>query len=272
MKDKEFSAIQYEATFEGLAQIVSILRSPGGCPWDRQQTPETLRSSLVEEVFECIDAVEKNDAAHVKEELGDILLLVTMLTMIYEEKNDFTFADVFRTINDKLLRRHPHVFGDANVDDAADVVRQWETIKKEVEGRDQGESILDGVPRNIPPLERSYHLQKKAAKTGFDWEKASQVMEKLQEEIGELQALLDAPEAPQEALEEELGDILFSVVNLSRFLKLDPTLALNRTNKKFINRFGYLERELRNAGKDLNNEPLSEMDRLWDQAKEKENR
>lgn len=270
MIDKELSDRKYPDNFEGLSQIIKTLRSPDGCPWDRQQTPESLRSSLVEEVFECIDAVDKKDSGHVKEELGDILLLVTMMTVIYEERNDFDFPEVFRSINEKLIRRHPHVFDGTSVEGTSDVVRQWETIKTEVEGRDQGESILDGVPRNIPPLERSYHLQKKAAKTGFDWEKASQVMEKLQEEIGELQALLDAPEAPQEALEEEMGDILFSVVNLARFLKLDPTIALNRTNKKFVKRFGYLERELRTAGKDLNKEPLTEMDRLWNQAKEKE--
>jgi len=269
--DKALPAKQYPDNFEGLAQIIQTLRSPGGCPWDRQQTPESLRSSLVEEVFECIDAVEKKDSAHVKEELGDILLLVTMLTSIYEEQNEFSSTDVFRSINEKLIRRHPHVFGNTKIaDGASDVVRQWEAIKKEVEGRDQGESILDGVPRNIPPLERSFHLQKKAAKSGFDWEKASQVMEKLQEEIGELQDLLDASEAPQEALEEELGDILFSVVNLSRFLGLDPTIALNRTNKKFVKRFGYLEREMRLAGKDLNKASLPEMDHLWNQAKEKE--
>ncbi len=270
MDDKELSDEQYPSNFEGLYKIIKILRSPDGCPWDREQTPESLRSAMVEAVFECIDAMEKNDPDHVMEELGDIMLLVTMLTVIFEEQKDFFSHQVFQAINEKLIRRHPHVFGKTSVQGSSEVVRQWEAIKIEVEGRDQGESLLDGVPRNIPPLERSYHLQKKAAKKGFDWETASQVMAKLHEEIGELQELLDAPEASQEALEAEMGDILFSAVNLSRFLKIDPTLALNRTNKKFFSRFGHLEREMKNSGKIMAAESLSEMDRLWNQAKEQE--
>lgn len=262
----------YPPSFRGLYDIVTRLRAPGGCPWDRKQTPDSLKSALIEEVFECIDAIEKNDPSHVREELGDVLLLVSMIARIYEERGDFSQEDVFSEIEEKLIRRHPHVFGEKTIADPDEVVKQWEAIKRDVEGRDREDSLLAGVPKNIPPLERSYHLQKKAAKKGFDWQEAHQVVEKLHEEIGELAELMEAPEPPQDALEEELGDILFSVVNLCRFMNFDPTLALHKANKKFVRRFGHVERRMKEENREISSQEFDRMDALWDEAKKQERR
>ena len=258
-----------DPSFEGLYKIVSTLRNPGGCPWDQKQTPETLKSALIEEAFECIDAIEQGDPPHIKEELGDVMLLVSMILRIYEERGVFTKEDVFLEIGDKLIRRHPHVFAETVIADPKEVVRQWDQIKNDVEGRGK-ENTLSEVPKNIPPLERSYRLQKKAAKRGFDWQEVSQVLTKLQEEINEFQSLLDAPEPSPETLEEELGDILFTAVNLCRFMNFDPTLALHGANKKFIRRFGYVETRMKEESPRPSGEDPNRMEVLWKEAKRKE--
>lgn len=262
MKNKD-----YPPSFDGLYEIVRILRNPGGCPWDRKQTPDSLKSSLIEEVFECIDAIEQDDLLCIREELGDVLLLVSLILRIYEERGVFTKEEVFSEIGEKLIRRHPHVFGSASIDGPEDAVRQWEQIKVEVEGREDG---LAKVPQNIPPLERSFRLQKKAAKRGFDWTEAAQVIAKMEEEIGELRSLLEASEPSNKALKEELGDILFTAVNLCRFMNFDPTLALHGANKKFIHRFSCMEAKMKDEDHGPFDGQKDRMEALWKEAKEGE--
>lgn len=257
----------YPSTFDGLYEIIQYLRSPDGCPWDRKQTPDTLKSNFIEEVFECIDAIEKKDSEHVKEELGDVMLLVCLIASIYEERGDFNCGDIFKEINEKMIRRHPHVFSESKVTDSDAVIKQWDQIKADVEGREKPEGTLSNVPKNIPPLERSFHLQKKAAKKGFNWDNTAQVLEKLNEEIEELNVELNATEPLQSALEEEIGDILFTVVNLSRFLKFDPTLALHKANKKFVNRFSHIESRMKELKIPLSGDQITKMEEFWQEAK-----
>ncbi|MDR2485910.1 MAG: nucleoside triphosphate pyrophosphohydrolase [Treponema sp.] len=268
--------------FTGLYGIVARLRSPEGCPWDREQTPHTLRGDLIEETFECVEAIDENDPAHIKEELGDLFLVITMLAYMHEEAGRFSVAEVLEGVSEKLIRRHPHVFGDQKVKDGAEALANWAKIKVEQEGRKPKDSILDEVSRGIPPLDRAYKLQKKAAKAGFDWPCMEGVVLKIKEELEEaleaagscklLKAAGDSETAryaaSQEALEEELGDLLFSVVNLCRFLKVEPSVALQRTNGKFIKRFAYMEKKIRETGREMKRENLAVMDRFWEEAKD----
>ena len=245
--------------FKTLYDVVTRLRGPGGCPWDREQSPASLRGDLIEETYECIEAIDEQNPAHIQEELGDIFLLATMLSYMHEEKGDFSVADVLQAISEKLVRRHPHVFGEVKVKDSVEALDNWRKIKVEQEGRKPKDSALDEVSAGLPPLDRAWKLQKKAAKAGFDWPNVGGVIEKIREELDEVIAADD--------VEEELGDLLFSVVNLCRYLKVEPSIALHRTNSKFINRFKYVEKKMRETGQEMKQENLGIMDQYWNEAK-----
>jgi tetrapyrrole methylase family protein/MazG family protein len=255
--------------FNSLYDIVVRLRSPDGCPWDREQSPVSLRECLIEETYECIEAIDEQNPAHIKEELGDLFLLVTMLAYMHEEEGVFSVADVFRTVCEKLVRRHPHVFGETQVKDSNEVLVNWDKIKVTQEGRKPKDSILDGVSAGLPPLDRAWKLQKKAAKAGFDWPNLDGVVEKIKEELGEVMEAVGGI-ANSNTVEEELGDLLFSAVNLCRYLKVEPSVALRRTNSKFIERFKHMERKMKETGQELKQENLGIMDQYWNEAK-KEN-
>jgi tetrapyrrole methylase family protein/MazG family protein len=252
--------------FAALYQTIVKLRAPEGCPWDREQTPSSLRGDLLEETYETLEAIDEKNPAHIREELGDLFLLVTMLAYMHEQEGLFSVADALRGVSEKLIRRHPHVFGDVKVKNSAEVLDNWAKIKVEQEGRKPKDSILDKVSTALPPLEKAYKLQKQAAKAGFDWPDPAGVMGKLREEIDEVSEAMVHDSG--EALEGELGDLLFSAVNLCRFLKVDPALALQRTNAKFIKRFTHVERSMKEAGAEMKQENLALMDRYWEEAKE----
>ncbi|MDR3171743.1 MAG: nucleoside triphosphate pyrophosphohydrolase [Treponema sp.] len=256
--------------FKGLCDIVARLRAPDGCPWDREQTPLRLREDLIEETYECVEAIDEGDPAHIKEELGDLFLLVTMLSYMHEEEGLFSVADVLQGVSEKLIRRHPHVFAGVKVKDSAEVLDNWARIKVEQEGRTPKDSILDTVSQALPPLDRAYKLQKQAAKAGFDWPDIPGVIGKVKEELEEVLEALPAGNgrSADSQLEGELGDLLFSVVNLCRFLNVAPSVALQRTNVKFTKRFGYVEKKMKEAGRELNKEQLPLMNRYWEEAKE----
>ena len=266
-----------EEAFKKLYDIVVRLRSPGGCPWDREQTPLSLRDDLIEETYECVEAIDEQDPAHVEEELGDIFLLVTMLAYIYEQEGIFSAADVLEGISEKLIRRHPHVFAETGAAlSSREVLQNWAKIKVEQEGRKPKDSILDEVRRGLPPLDRAWKLQKKAAKAGFDWPDAAGVTAKIREELEETEAAMAnagkiAPDSGgkpgDEILEGELGDLLFSVVNLCRFFDIEPSVALQRTNSKFTKRFKYVEKRMKEDGREMNSQNLAVMDEYWNEAK-----
>jgi tetrapyrrole methylase family protein/MazG family protein len=255
-----------------LYEIVAKLRSPAGCHWDREQTPQTLRGYLIEETFECVEAVDENNPAHIKEELGDLFLVALMLSYVYQEDGLFSVNDALAGVSEKLIRRHPHVFGDKKAKDSAEVLENWAKIKAEEQGRKAKGSMLYKVSKGTPPLERAYKLQKKAQSVGFDWARMEDIAAKIEEEIKEaksaaaaLQALGNAQN--QELLEEELGDILFSAVNLCRFLNVDPSLALQRTNNKFVKRFKYMEQKMHETSQEMRQENIMAMEGFWEEAK-----
>jgi tetrapyrrole methylase family protein/MazG family protein len=265
--------------FQRLLEIIERLRAPDGCPWDRKQTPESMRRFLLEEMYEAVEAIDSGDPAHVAEELGDVTMLVAMIARMYEEVNTFSMGDVLAEVNAKLIRRHPHVFADSDVSDADDVVRQWHAIKVEQEGKKKPDRLLDGVSKGLPPLERANELQRKAAKVGFDWPSVNGVFEKILEELQEVRAVLPTDQNQMNAdaalagdgrsaeIEAEVGDLLFSAVNLARYLGVDPAIALHRTNTKFIQRFGEVEQAVRASGSSLDEASLEELDELWNRAK-----
>lgn len=259
--------------FERLYKIVQKLRSPEGCPWDRKQTPLTMRQPLIEETFEAVDAISAGDANHTKEELGDVFLNASMIASIHEENDDFTIVQVMNDVCDKIIRRHPHVWKNSegsstlvegSQNDADKVLEQWEQIKQKVEGRKKKTS-LDEVSYGLPPLLRAYKIQKKAAKKGFDWKDAEGPWSKIQEEIAELKEA--SLTKTKDEIEKELGDVLFSVVNLARHLDVDPNLALASTNQKFMKRFAYVEEKMELSGEQMNPENLEIMDKFWDESK-----
>jgi tetrapyrrole methylase family protein/MazG family protein len=271
-----------KTAFNGLCDIVRRLRAPDGCPWDREQTPATLRGDLIEETYECVEAIDEKEPNHIKEELGDIFLLVTMLSYMHEQAGLFSVADVLEAVSEKLIRRHPHVFGETKVKDSAEVLQNWAKIKVEQEGRKPKDSILDEVSNGLPVLDKAYKLQKKAAKVGFDWDKPDEVFAKIQEELVEVQTELDklnrqqadleqatltTQPADTSALEAELGDALFAIVNLCRFLKVEPSVALQRTNAKFTARFKYVENRMKETGQEMKHGNLSAMEQYWQEAK-----
>jgi tetrapyrrole methylase family protein/MazG family protein len=251
--------------FKDLYDIIVRLRAPDGCPWDREQTPQTLRGGLIEETYECVEAIDEQNPAHIKEELGDLFLLVTMLSYMHEEAGFFSVSQVLRGISEKLIRRHPHVFGNLAVKDSAEVLDNWAKIKVEQEGRAPKDSLLDEVSRSLPPLDRAYKLQKKAAKAGFDWLSAEDVIAKVAEELEEVKEA--AASSDLGAVESELGDLLFSAVNLCRFLHIEPSVALQRTNGKFTSRFKYVEKKMRETDHEMKQENLTVMERFWEEAK-----
>jgi len=255
--------------FKALYDTIVTLRGPGGCNWDREQNPSTLRGALIEETYECLEAIDENDPAHIAEELGDLYLLVTMLSYMHEQESKFTVADVLEKINEKLIRRHPHVFGDVKVNNVAEILDNWAAIKVQQEGRKPKESILDEVSSGLPPMDRAFKLQKKAAKAGFDWPDTDGVIAKILEEIEEVKAACrEANVARNERVEEELGDLLFSAINLCRFLKVEPSVALRRTNGKFVERFKYVEKKMKESGYEMKNENIDIMDKFWNETKE----
>lgn len=257
-------------TFARLHEIVQILRGPEGCPWDREQTHRSIRKNLIEETYEVIETIDDDDPAGMCEELGDLLLQIMLHAQMEEEEGAFNVFDVIEGLNDKLIRRHPHVFGTVGAENADEALANWNEMKAE-EKRRRGIDVsalsaLAGVPRDLPSLLRAYKLQKKAAAVGFDWERIEDVFAKVEEEIAELKAELDG-KGDAKRQQEELGDLLFAVVNLSRFLKADPEEALARTNRKFAQRFSYMEEQLRLRGKSLEQTDLLEMETYWEEAK-----
>ena len=268
------AAARMEA-FNRLHETIRRLRAPGGCPWDREQTPETLRETLIEEAYETVEAITEGDTDHVCEELGDVFLNAVMLSYMYEQLDSFTVTDVLETVSDKLIRRHPHVFGETDgyagpgsgneTDTPEKVLNQWDEIKQKVEGR-KGSSALDGVSMGLPSLERAKKLQKRASKCGFDWEHRDDVWPKVDEELAELREA--AAGGNPERIEEELGDVLFSLVNIARHLKVDPGVALTRTNAKFVKRFTHVESSMKEAGLPMDKGHLADMDRFWNELRD----
>lgn len=254
-----------EKELKRLYNVMDKLRKPGGCPWDREQTHESLIKCLIEECYEFQEAVIEKDAAKMCEELGDIMLQVVFHSIIAAEKKRFKIKDVFNTVADKLIRRHPHVFGNVQVKNSDEVVTNWEKIKKgEAMSKDRT-SILDGIPSAMPAMLRSLKLQKRAAKVGFDWKTPAPILSKIREEIRELEHELK--QRNRQKLADELGDVLFSVVNLARRLELDPEEALQRTNRKFTERFKGMEKSVKKTGDELSDLTLKELDRYWEAEK-----
>lgn len=246
-----------------LREIVARLRAPDGCPWDREQTHESLRAALLEETYELIDAIDHADDSNLREELGDLLLHVVMHAQMASERGAFEFDAVATEICEKLIRRHPHVFGDKSAADSDAVLRQWEQIKR-AEKTDRS-SVLDGVPRALPALMRAHKVQKKASRVGFDWSAASEVIAKVEEELAELKSALAA--GSEAAVTEETGDLFFSLVNLSRKLDLDPEMTLNAATDKFIARFHAVEQAAMTAGKRVEECSAEELNTYWDAEK-----
>lgn len=246
--------------FDRLLTIMDELRAK--CPWDQKQTMQTLRHLTIEETYELGDAILDNDLEEVKKELGDVLLHIVFYAKIGSETNSFDMADVANDICEKLINRHPHIYGDVKVANEEEVKQNWEKIKLK-EGK---KSVLEGVPASLPALVKSNRIQDKVAGVGFDWEKPEQVWEKVQEELGEFQD--EVKSGNTDAMEAEFGDVLFSMVNYARFLNINPENALERTNKKFIKRFQYLEEKAKEQGKALKDMTLSEMDVFWEEAKQ----
>jgi tetrapyrrole methylase family protein/MazG family protein len=260
--------------FEDLAAVQARLRAPGGCPWDREQTHLTLRTYLIEEAYEVLEAIEKGNPQDLAEELGDLLLQVLFHADLAREAGQFDISNVVAGIQDKMVRRHPHVFGNVKAETAGQVLKNWAQLKaKEKQGKnpksepskDAVPSALEGVPRNLPALLEAYQLTRRAAQVGFDWEHVEGVLEKLQEEIAELRAAIDA--SNRRATEEEVGDLLFSAVNLARFLSLDPEVTLKHSNLKFKLRFEDMESEASHSKRRLTDLSKEELEQLWEAAK-----
>ncbi len=267
--------------FEKLVAVQARLRAPNGCPWDREQTHQSLRTYLIEEAYEVVEALESGSDAKFAEEMGDLLLQIVFHSQIAREEGRFTVAEVIREIHDKMIRRHPHVFGKTRAKDSAEVLRNWEQIKAEERrsGSDKSDSkseenvpketsLLDGVSHALPATLEGFQLTRKASRIGFDWEDANGVFEKMQEEIEELKKALK--ETDPLKTEEELGDLLFAAVNLSRFLQIDPEIALKKANAKFSRRFREMERLARKNGREFKDLPREEMEALWEATKKAE--
>jgi tetrapyrrole methylase family protein/MazG family protein len=246
MRTKSEDGVNTETTaaaFKTLYQTVRTLRAPGGCPWDIEQTPATLRGNLIEESYECIEAIDEGDTPHIKEELGDIFLLAVMLSYMFEQDKAFSVEDVLCGITEKLIRRHPHVFGNIKVKDSDEVLQNWSKIKVEQEGRKPKDSILDEVSRALPALERSFKLQKKAAKTGFELYNLTNIWQQIDKEANKIKEALAS--GGKNKIEEDTGDFIFSLVNLCRCLNIDPSIALHRANIKFEEQYKLYEKTAR---------------------------
>lgn len=254
-------------TFTCLRDVIARLRAPDGCPWDRKQTHESLRQYVMEEVYELIDAIDAQDDEGIIEELGDVLLQVMLHSQIGEDEGYFSIDDVIKAITDKMIHRHPHVFQEQTPETIEVVQQDWDALKQE-EKRNQRESVLDGVPKHIPSLAKAYQLQQKAGKFGFEWDTVAGAWEKLKEEMTEVHQAVD--QENREEMEKELGDVLFVLANISRYYKINPEVALNRTNQKFISRFSFVEKKLKEANQSISEASLTEMDWYWNEAKKKE--
>ncbi len=260
------SAMSKKYSFEDLVKIMEILRSPEGCPWDREQTHSSLLPYLIEETYEVVDAVERGSDEELKEELGDLLLQVVFHSQIAKEEGKFSIEDVVDSISRKLINRHPHVFGEReDIKTAQDVLNEWDKLK-EKEGK-RRKSLLDGIPKSMPAFERAYKLQKRAEKVGFDWKNFKGIKEKLLEELEEIERELETGD--RKKLEEEVGDLLFMAVNLTRFLGFHPEKALRKANEKFERRFRFMEEKAKEEGRDISKMNLEELENLWQEAKEK---
>ena len=252
--------------FTQLVEIMARLRGENGCPWDREQTSESIKPYLVEETYEVLEAIDDQEPAKLREELGDLMLQIVFHARMAEEAGVFSIGDVLAAINSKLVRRHPHVFGEVKAETAQEVLFNWEQIKQTERRQAQGQaSLLDGVPREMPALLRAHRLQEKASRVGFDWKEAQEVLQKVEEELEELREAMQGQAADR--VEAELGDLLFALVNLSRFLAVNPEEALRKTIARFIARFRYIEEELTRRGRSLRQATLQEMDALWAEAK-----
>ncbi len=250
-----------EYTCKQLVEIMAKLRGPQGCPWDKEQTHKSLERYLIEEAYEIIDTIENEDPNHLKEELGDLLLQIVFHTQLASEAGQFDIHDVLEGIITKLIRRHPHVFGEVEVTSTQDVLVNWEEIKKQEK---EEVSAIAGIPKSLPALIYAYKLQSKAARVGFDWEEVGGALDKITEEVEELKSAREG----QGQVEEEVGDLLFAVVNVARHLDIDPELALKSTGNKFESRFRYMEDKAQKKGLNLADMSLEEKDKLWDEAKE----
>jgi MazG family protein len=260
-----------QVDIEKLAALVARLRGENGCPWDREQTRETLKPMLVEEAFETLDALDSDDPADLKEELGDLLFQVVFHAQIAREKGEFDLGDVIDRSHDKMTRRHPHIFGEADLKTSEDVLKNWEDIKASEKGitspsrPDSERSLLDGIPKKIPALYRAYQMTAKAARVGFDWRRLEDIFCKLNEEAAELKDAVSSKDMEQIA--GEMGDLLFVAVNIARTLGVDPETALERSNRKFERRFRFIEKAVKQQGRELKDASLEEMDALWNEAK-----
>jgi len=265
--------------FEKLVAVQARLRAPKGCPWDREQTHQTLRTYLLEEAYEVLEALDTGDDRKFAEEMGDLLLQIVFHSQIAQEEGRFSVADVIREIHDKMIRRHPHVFGETRARDSAEVLRNWERIKAEErrarkeagqneERLGEAASLLDGVSRSLPATLEGLQLTRKASRIGFDWQNADGVIEKIREETAELEIAIK--DKDQHGIEEEMGDFLFAAVNLARFLHVDPEIALKKANAKFSRRFRAMEALARESGREFKGLPREEMEALWDAAKDAE--
>jgi tetrapyrrole methylase family protein / MazG family protein len=251
--------------FSKLREIIAVLRGPNGCPWDKEQTHETLKKYLIEETYEVIEAIDSGDIDHLIEELGDVLLQVMLHAQIGEDEGYFAIEDVIEVLSSKMIRRHPHVFGDRKVEDSQEVLRNWQEIKKQEKG-DTEASLLEGISKSLPNLLRAYEIQKKAAKVGFDWQEIKPALEKVKEELLEFENELSGN---MDNAKKEFGDILFAFVNVARFLDIHPEEALFETNEKFIRRFQYIEGKVKLSNKSMEEHSLEELDQFWEEAKSK---
>ncbi len=251
--------------FAELVRIMERLRGPGGCPWDREQTRESIKPYLIEEAYEVAEAIEDNNIDELRAELGDLLLQVVFHSEMAREEGLFAIEDVIRGITDKLVRRHPHVFGETEVSGSAEVLRNWARIKADERKDREDRSTVSGVPRALPALLRAHRLSEKASRVGFDWEQASEVMEKVHEEVSELQAAVELGDRSE--AEAELGDLLFALTSLGRHLDIQAEDALQRANDRFIRRFRYIEDRLAERQRDVHDTSVEEMNSLWEEAK-----
>jgi MazG family protein len=263
------------AKFEKLVEIMTTLRGPNGCPWDKQQNRDTLKPMLVEETYEVLEAIDNRDPEGLVEELGDLLLHIVFHAQLGKESGEFDINRIVDGLCDKLIRRHPHVFGTDSASSAEEVIKNWETIKAEEkakklkDGTPAERSLLEGIPSKLPAIHEAHQISSRAARVGFEWPDIEGVFDKLEEETHELREAMTGPEDSRQArLEDEIGDILFVIVNLARFLSIDSESALKRSNRKFKARFQYMESQLAKVGKSLDGTSLTEMERLWQEAKD----
>lgn len=266
--------------FEDLVALQDRLRAPGGCPWDQEQTPQSLRTFLIEEAYEALDALEEGDSKKFAAELGDLMLQIVFHSLLAQEQGRFDISQVIRSVHDKMVRRHPHVFGKARAKTSAQVLKHWEEIKAAERAEGSSEtaqadvSLLRDAPRSLPALPEALQMTRRAATVGFDWENVEGILEKLAEEVKELRSALDAKRdrgarnpAASARVEEEIGDILFAAANVARFLGADPEIALKRANRKFRRRFEWMERQAKKEGRRLADVPRARMEELWNESK-----